>query len=238
MSMKTKWTKAQTLEPLHWLDNKNKIASNTYQNQVRSRAEHIFKNIDSRLGSTVCNKNILEIGCGATPLAIFAKNGAVTLVDPLMNFYKEQFADVFPESTELVQAKAEELPFDDNTFDILVTRNTLDHVEDVHSCLQEMTRVLKPDGVAYIGMNVFAGPLLIYRTFRKDPEHPYTFSKYSFKELVNKHFATKYEIDNDPINGNHFVENEDKTWYRRIIRNIFLKMGNYKIVELYTFNKK
>lgn len=238
MNMKAKWTKAQSLEPLHWLDNKEKISSNSYQDEMRVRAEHILKNIESRLGSIPSGKKILEIGGGATPLAIFANNGDVTLVDPLMNFYEEQFSDVFPESTILVQAKAEELPFEDNTFDILLTRNTLDHVEDVNKCLQEMKRVLKHGGVAYIGMNVFAGPLLIYRTIHKDPEHPYTFSKHSFKKAIDKYFTTEYEIVNDPINGNHFNENEDQTWYKRILRNIFLKMENYKIIELYTTNKK
>ena len=184
------------------------------------------------------DKKILEIGGGATPLAIFSKSGAVSLVDPLMNFYKETFPNVFPASTELVQAKSEDLPFKDNTFDILLTRNTLDHVEDVKSCLGEMQRVLKPNGVAYIGMNVFSGPLLLYKTVLKDPEHPYTFSKNSFERLIAKYFSTKYAIDNDPINGNHFIENEDQTWYKRILRNFFLKMDNYKIVELYTKNLK
>ena len=97
-----------------------------------------------------------------------------------MNFYEDTFPNVFPASTELVQAQAENLPFEDNTFDILLSRNART-VENVDLCLREMQRVLKPSGVAYIGMNVFAGPLLIYRTIYKDPEHPYTFSKPALK---------------------------------------------------------
>ena len=97
---------------------------------------------------------------------------------------------------------------------------------------------MKKNGVAYIGMNVFAGPLLFYKTINKDPEHPYTFSKRSFVKLIKRSFTIKYSIDDDPINGNHFEENEDQTWYKKILRRIFLKLGNYKIVELYTLNEK
>jgi len=187
MNMKQKWATAQTLEPEHWLDNKEKIASNSYQSEVRLRALHILSNIEAKLNTSLSGKKILEIGGGATPLAIFGETSSVTLVDPLMNFYKDTFSTVFPKSCELVQSQAETLPFSDNSFDIIITRNTLDHVEEVSKCLEEMQRVLKPGGAAYIGMNVFAGPLLVYKTIRKDPEHPYTFSKASFVRLIKKH---------------------------------------------------
>lgn len=238
MNMKKKWAKAQTLEPIHWLDNREKIGGTEYQNEVRKRSNHIFENIKKRLDTGLENIKILEIGGGATPLAIYVKNCEITLADPLMDFYTETFPSVFPENCKSYQCKAEDLPFKDDHFDVVVTRNTLDHVEDVNLCIQEIRRVLKKNGVAYIGMNVFAGPLLFYKTINKDPEHPYTFSKRSFVKLIKRSFTIKYSIDDDPINGNHFEENEDQTWYKKFFRRIFLKLGNYKIVELYTLNEK
>ena len=56
MNMKKKWAKAQTLEPLHWLDNKEKIASEAYQQEIKQRAIHIFTNIEKKLSVSLSNK--------------------------------------------------------------------------------------------------------------------------------------------------------------------------------------
>lgn len=233
-----KWAKAQSLEPLHWIDSKENILSGIYQLRIKERSRHIFTNIHENLNIDPSSSRILEIGGGATPLATHANSKNITLVDPLMNFYKETFPEVFAGGATGIEARAEKLPFDEDSFDIIVTRNTLDHVEDVEKCMKEMKRVLKPEGAIYIGMNVFAGPLLIYRIINKDPEHPYTFSEKSFKKLTNRYFATSFEIKNDPINGAHFSENEDQTLWKKLLRNIFIKIENYAIIELYMKNEK
>ncbi len=40
----------------------------------------------------------------------------------------------------------EDLPFADNSFDLVTTWQTLEHVQDVEKCLDEMLRVVKPGG--------------------------------------------------------------------------------------------
>src|SRR5262245_15533204 len=50
----------------------------------------------------------------------------------------------------IVPAVGEALPFPDETFDLVTTYQTLEHVQDVGRCLQEMLRVLKPNGVLFI----------------------------------------------------------------------------------------
>ena len=231
-----KWQIAQGLEPIHWKDNKENILSKKYQQSVQERAVHIFSNVEKSCDIDPSCSRIIEIGGGATPLATHANSERVTLVDPLMGFYTKTFPAVFMGNVDSIEAKAEHLPFDDNSFDLLITRNTLDHVEDVEQCMREMKRVLKPGGAAYIGMNVFSGLLLAYRMVNKDPEHPYTFSEKSFKKLVNNYFITTFEIKNDPINGKHFTENEDQKFWKKSVRNIFLKLENYAIIELYVKN--
>jgi ubiquinone/menaquinone biosynthesis C-methylase UbiE len=45
-----------------------------------------------------------------------------------------------------VATRAERLPFDDGSFDVVSTFNSLDHVEDADAALAEMRRVLAPGG--------------------------------------------------------------------------------------------
>src|SRR3990172_502042 len=44
------------------------------------------------------------------------------------------------------------IPFPDNTFDCLYTMGTLEHLPEAEAAFAEIARVLKPDGVAVIGV--------------------------------------------------------------------------------------
>lgn len=50
----------------------------------------------------------------------------------------------------IVEGVGEELPFEDGSFDLVTTYQTLEHVSDVRLCLSEMLRVLRPGGVLHV----------------------------------------------------------------------------------------
>src|SRR5258708_6076147 len=50
----------------------------------------------------------------------------------------------------MIGAVGEALPFEDESFDLVTTFQTLEHVADVRQCLGEMLRVLRPGGGLYI----------------------------------------------------------------------------------------
>ncbi len=52
--------------------------------------------------------------------------------------------------SRLIAAVGEQLPFDDASFDVVTTFQTLEHVRDVRQCIAEMVRVLRPGGVLYL----------------------------------------------------------------------------------------
>jgi ubiquinone/menaquinone biosynthesis C-methylase UbiE len=52
----------------------------------------------------------------------------------------------------IVQGFAEDLPYNNQEFDVVYSSHVLEHVNDEQRSLQEMKRVLKPDGVLIIGM--------------------------------------------------------------------------------------
>jgi len=56
------------------------------------------------------------------------------------------------ESLTIVQGVSENIPFADNTFDVVYCSHVLEHVNDEQKALLEMKRILKPGGVFIIGV--------------------------------------------------------------------------------------
>ncbi len=93
----------------------------------------------------------LDVGCGAGHLGFLLGScfGSVTLLDPSPSM----LATALAEATRLglkgicAQAsKAEELPFEDQRFDLVASRFSAHHWGDVPTALRQMRRVVKPAG--------------------------------------------------------------------------------------------
>jgi ubiquinone/menaquinone biosynthesis C-methylase UbiE len=99
-------------------------------------------------------KMVLEIGCGVgTDLSQFARNGAtvtgVDLTPKGIELAKKRFKVMGLRGTLLV-ADAEDLPFPDNSFDMVYSFGVLHHTPDTQKAINEAHRVLKPRGRAVI----------------------------------------------------------------------------------------
>lgn len=57
-------------------------------------------------------------------------------------------------SVDLSAQKLEDLPYRDETMDLLVCINVLDHVNDYDGCMSEIYRVLRPGGVLVLGQDL------------------------------------------------------------------------------------
>jgi ubiquinone/menaquinone biosynthesis C-methylase UbiE len=100
-------------------------------------------------------KNLLEIGVGAgTDHLQWARAGlkcyGVDLTDAAIETTKELFA-FRGYTSELQQANAESLPFQNNFFDVIYSWGVIHHSENPQQIIDEIHRVLKPDG-EFIGM--------------------------------------------------------------------------------------
>src|SRR5262249_298750 len=59
-------------------------------------------------------------------------------------------------------ARGEALPFEDASFDVVSFVDVIEHCQNARECLQEIARVLRPGGVAYVlGPNRFAPAWLL-----------------------------------------------------------------------------
>lgn len=102
----------------------------------------------------VKGKNVLEIGCGnGADGVMFAINGAdytgVDLTQTAVDAAREHFELLGLKGTFQIE-NAEQLSFDDNTFDMIYSYGVLHHTYSPAKAVMEVYRVLKPDGKAVI----------------------------------------------------------------------------------------
>ncbi len=91
----------------------------------------------------------LEIGCGTGANFPFYKSiGTLTAIepDPHMRKRAQQKATAQGLPVQIVNASADELPFDDDSFDTIVATFVLCTIPDPEAAAREMARVLKPTG--------------------------------------------------------------------------------------------
>ena len=97
---------------------------------------------------------VLEIGCGmGTDGAQFAKAGAdytgVDLTEAAIELARKRFA-LSHLNGEFRVSDAENLDFDDESFDLVYSHGVLHHTPDIAAAVSEIHRVLKPRGQAIV----------------------------------------------------------------------------------------
>lgn len=95
---------------------------------------------------------VLEVGSGAHGLIFFFEAGERIGVDPLADHYRDLFP-VWQNRAPTIAAYGEQLPFDDSSFDIVLSDNVVDHAESPRRIVEELARVLKPGGMLYFTVN-------------------------------------------------------------------------------------
>ena len=98
---------------------------------------------------------VLELGCGTGSIwmgrdAMLEKFGKLVLTDlseGMLNTARENVGDRSNVSYQVADIQA--LPFEDNSFDIVIANSMLYHVPDISKGICEVRRVLKDDGAFY-----------------------------------------------------------------------------------------
>ena len=104
------------------------------------------------------DKHILDVGCGVGQTAeyiartIGARVTGIDINPGMVKRSKERTKNKgVPHLTEFREADAQDLPFEDNTFDAVITESVTAFPPDKQLAVNEYARVTKPGG--YIGLN-------------------------------------------------------------------------------------
>ncbi|EPX73401.1 UbiE family methyltransferase [Schizosaccharomyces octosporus yFS286] len=97
---------------------------------------------------------ILDVGCGpgtiTTDLARYVPNGEVIGVEPIQEFVDQgnaKSSELNLRNCHFQFASGDNLPFEDNTFDVVHAHQVLIHIANRVDVLKEMRRVAKPGGL-------------------------------------------------------------------------------------------
>jgi len=108
---------------------------------LRAMREELLGSLDGR---------VLEIGCGTgANFAYYPPQVQVVASEPdvyMLERARRHLDDLGRSNVTLHQAPAEQLPFEDASFDHVVESWVLCHVRDVPASLGEVRRLLRPDG--------------------------------------------------------------------------------------------
>ena len=97
--------------------------------------------------------DVLDLGSGAGHVSfnVAPKVQSITafdLSDSMLKVVAETAKERGLENISTVKGNVESLPFDDHTFDLVISRYSAHHWHDVEQALREVHRVLKPQGRA------------------------------------------------------------------------------------------
>ncbi|MBI3847701.1 MAG: class I SAM-dependent methyltransferase [Planctomycetes bacterium] len=176
--MKGFWENAQEAERKFWLEFTPERLE-APRRQWKSFAEFLHVAAKQFVPLDADSK-ILQVGTAVLDAIYFFPEGRRFSADPLTNFYKTRLAWAYESTLDVtaVEAPCERLPFEDRAFSMVILNNMLDHVFEPSTALREARRVLRDDGLLFVGVNVFPSELCpaLRTDARYDPCHPYVFS--------------------------------------------------------------
>lgn len=96
---------------------------------------------------------VIEVGSGAHGLIFYFGTEGGVGVDPLADHYAALFP-AWQDRARTIAAYGERLPLPDESFDLVLCDNVVDHAENPRRIVEEMVRVLRPGGLLYFTVNV------------------------------------------------------------------------------------
>lgn len=143
---------------------------NAKENRFEERKNAIMSYIAAETaGATYCRdlclfpdsfvgKKVVDIGSGPMPTLDVFSGCERYCVDHLIEEFRGLGypLEEFEPETQFVVSKSEALSFDDDFFDVVISRNALDHVDDFPATCREILRVLKSGGWVHIQIHYHA----------------------------------------------------------------------------------
>lgn len=139
--------------------------------------------------------NILDIGCGTGDTLRYIKE----YINPDAKLYGIDIDKntYLPDFVEFKSCNIEHssLPYEDNTFDIVISNFVLEHLQNPQKLFEESFRILKKGGYFYCSTDYYTSLFCPdYWNFYSDPTHVRPWTKRSLKILSNSTGFKIYKI--------------------------------------------
>ena len=115
----------------------DKLMSTIEKKKLNMERKELLKNIQGK---------IIELGAGTGINFEFYSENEVIAIEPDETLSTEAKKKIGSKNIQIVSASAEELPFDDNTFDTVLITLALCTIPNPDKALKEAKRVCKPGG--------------------------------------------------------------------------------------------
>jgi len=166
-------------------------------------------------GMNLRGKEIIDIGCGTGIITLLAlEMGAKKAIcgdisDYMLKLAEENFkvSGYDPGRIGFCQLDAESLPFDDNSFDAVITGMSFGLFPDQEKAVHEMFRVLKPGGLVSLGAH--------------GPEHYWEAIDTNIRAL-NKRHVLGYRFEFWPRTEKQIIKMMKNTGFQDIQTNRFI----------------
>lgn len=123
-------------------------AAQSYDQRHSNYATQYMRYFEKKLIKKYARGRILDIGCGTGVHLSFLENAVGIDISRSMLMEARQKSE-----NSLVQCRAEELPFSNNSFDTALCMFTTLNLCNFNAAVREMKRVLKPGGIAIVSVS-------------------------------------------------------------------------------------
>lgn len=151
----------------------------THERSWRETKAHLVRGLERLLLSGPVEGNVLEIGAGLGWASAIVKQrsprATVTATDISPSAFRlaaATHADIGARPDHTSACDMANLPFKDDSFDLVFGIAVLHHAGDVAAVIREVRRVLKPDG-RYFGMDEFAAAPAVRDFWRSSRLSPF-----------------------------------------------------------------
>ena len=162
------------------------------------------------------NIKVLDIGSGfgfpaielAQRLGTYSKIYCVDPWEKAIEVIKRKVKFYGLDNLETIQGKAENITFEDNTFDLITSNNGLNNVQDLKISLSEVFRVAKPNAQMVFTVNLPETFIEFYNVFEEVLRDGNKISEiYKLKEHIHSKRKNFEEYREIVVKSGFFVEN-------------------------------
>ena len=155
-----------------------------------ARYKQLYSILKRYLPST--NVKILDIGCATGGFLHFLESkGFVNLCGiDIIDDYVSIASKVQSDKIEFKKGFADDIPYDNNQFDVIVVDQVFEHSIDLHKTFEEIKRIMKPSGILCVGIpnaEDYKQELFFEYYWFLLREHIHHFSVETFAQLARHH---------------------------------------------------